>query len=96
MQTKETTCLRRLMRKNAAATAATVEEEAALEAATAEAEAATAEAEAATAEAEAATAEAEAIVDTVPETDPQNLSIYSYFPTSVFLKSYSYFCRKIQ
>ena len=73
MQTKETTCLRRLMRKNAAATAATVEEEAALEAATAEAEA--------------ATAEAEAVVDTVPETDPQNLSIYSYFPTSVFLGS---------
>ena len=71
------------MRKNAAATAATVEEEAALEAATAEAEA--------------ATAEAEADVDTVPETDPQNLSIYSYFPTSVFFgKSYSYFCRKIQ
>jgi hypothetical protein len=26
-------------------------------------------------------------VDTVPETDPQNLSIYSYFPTSVFLGS---------
>ncbi len=61
------------MSKNAAATAATVEEEAALEAATAEAEAATAEA-----------MTVEAAVDTVPETNPRNPTIFIHFLTSIF------------